>query len=124
MHCAPRSVKAFGAMEVEVMQFPVASMGVADVVILDEHLEYDDTSYRGTAIVKQLVKKGFPGLICMRSANCSETDQQRYLEHGAHCVLSKDMSGKETMECIAQGYAQLGDSRRLSLQSADNSARN
>ena len=110
----PAAVRAFGATPAEVEEFLPASLEVADVVIMDENLEYDGARYLGSDLLEQFKKRGFCGLLCTRSANCSAADREKYLRKGAHCILMKDMTGKEMARSVGDAYA----ARRLAAQAA------
>ena len=84
-------------------QFVSLSMDV-DVVIIDQNLEYTTGDYLGTDVLVKLLEEGFEGLLCVRSANCSETDAQFYISKGAHCVLAKDMLGEQMIQELARAH--------------------
>ena len=112
-HASPGSVRVFGETPDEVLQFVPACMEEpTDVVIIDQNLEYDNGTYLGTDLLEQLVAQGFEGLLCVRSANCSEEDVQLYVRKGAHCILGKDMLGNEMVEAIARAYIMKCESQR------------
>ena len=111
-HAAPAAVKLFGEIPEEVSQFVQDSINSADVVIVDQNLEYDTESFLGTDLIQQLAAKGFQGLMCVRSANSSEEDEQFYLGKGAHCMLGKDMLGSELIAVLAREYHLLSPGAR------------
>mmetsp|Transcript_10911 Transcript_10911/g.16838 ORF Transcript_10911/g.16838 Transcript_10911/m.16838 type:complete len:99 (+) Transcript_10911:1052-1348(+) len=82
-------------------------MYAADVVIVDQNLEYESGGYQGTDLIKQFVERGFQGLMCIRSANSSAADEQQYGEAGAQCVLGKDMSGPEMVDRLAEAHFEI-----------------
>ena len=106
-NAAPGSIKVFGEKPEEVPQFVAESLEYADVVIVDQHLDYDKESYVGTDVIKQLRKKGFAGLVCVRSANASEEHEAFYLRNGAHCIIEKDMDGTQMVAVLAREYHHL-----------------
>ena len=108
---APRTVTTFGETADEVQEVVESSLNRADIVILDEHLEYRNASYTGTKLMEQLVARGFQGLLCARSANSSEAEVEMYTRSGAKCILHKDMSGPEMVQTIAKAYRQLQATR-------------
>jgi hypothetical protein len=112
---SPASVKVFGETDLEVQEFVSKSIGVADVVIMDEHLDYSSGNYLGSDLLKQFVNKGFRGLLCTRSANCGPADEEKYRQRGAHCVLMKEMSGLEMVATLARAYHELKASDDLVL---------
>jgi CheY-like chemotaxis protein len=106
---SPQSVKAFGATQDEVLLFLLQSVTTADVIIMDEHLQYSGAEFRGSDLMERFVAAGFQGLLCARSANCSETDIRKYVRSGAQCILRKEMSGTEMVETIADAYHRMKD---------------
>eukprot|EP00667_Euglena_gracilis_P004969 EG_transcript_4998 len=104
--CEPSTVHLFGYTEEEVRGFVAFALEHADVVILDQHMHFSCT-YLGTDLVRQLRTRGFPGLICVRSANDGEADCERYRRAGAHCCFGKDVVGSMMMEQLKSAYVQL-----------------
>ena len=82
-----------------------ASLGVAGVVIMDQHLEYGSESFLGFDLLQEFVERMFHSVLCKRSANCYRGDKQKYGECGPQGVLLKDMSRQETVEAIAMAYS-------------------
>jgi len=96
-------LKTYGAQESDVDLFIAMAVELADVVIVDQHLEYKEQSYLGTTIVRRLQLMGYKGLICVRSADDSPEDQLQYAQSGAHCFLSKNVGG-DLVHRIACAY--------------------
>jgi len=96
-------VNTFGARASDVDLFPATAVESADVVIVDQHLDYKEQSYLGTSIVRRLRLLGYQGLICIRSADDSTRDQSHYEQSGAHCFLSKNI-GRGLIHRIACAY--------------------
>eukprot|EP00667_Euglena_gracilis_P003956 EG_transcript_3966 len=103
--CDPSVVRCFGAQESDVGDFLNHALEGADVVIVDQHLEYDK-AYLGTDIVERLLCLGFKGFICMRSAADSAEHQQKYFKHGAHCCFSKDLQGAQFMTELKEAFVE------------------
>ena len=108
---APASVTAFGAAADDVLRFVPSTIREADIALIDQNLEYADKTYLGTDLVEQLVEQGFKGLLCIRSANSSDADEQMYRQKGAHCVLGKDLRGSEMVEGLARAWHLLQERR-------------
>eukprot|EP00669_Euglena_mutabilis_P003653 TRINITY_DN14664_c0_g1_i1.p1 TRINITY_DN14664_c0_g1~~TRINITY_DN14664_c0_g1_i1.p1 ORF type:complete len:457 (+),score=94.21 TRINITY_DN14664_c0_g1_i1:82-1371(+) len=89
-------VKTFGAFETDVDLFTAMAVESADVVIVDQHLDYRGKSYLGTTLVRRLRLLGYQGLICIRSADDSPVDQAQYAQSGAHYFVSKNV-GRDFM---------------------------
>eukprot|EP00667_Euglena_gracilis_P013886 EG_transcript_14350 len=82
--CDPSVVHCLGGQEADVEAFLDLAMHGADVLVVDQHLEYGGRTYLGTDIVQKLRFFGFPGFICIRSSDDSSEDQRRYVQHGAN----------------------------------------
>eukprot|EP00667_Euglena_gracilis_P021259 EG_transcript_23241 len=90
-YLSPGSVECVGEAEVDVETFVGRALEEADVVVLDQHLEYTH-SYLGIDLLRQLRDGGFPGLLCMRSANATPLDVALYHRSGAQCVFARAVS--------------------------------
>jgi signal transduction histidine kinase len=86
------SVEMFGATKDDLEGFAEAAKALADVVIVDQNMEYGETSVYGTDLLKQLTALGFGGLCCIRSADTSVDDRALYTSSGAHLTLDKGIS--------------------------------
>eukprot|EP00668_Euglena_longa_P009395 GGOE01011338.1.p1 GENE.GGOE01011338.1~~GGOE01011338.1.p1 ORF type:complete len:234 (-),score=47.15 GGOE01011338.1:1179-1880(-) len=104
--CAPGNIRCFGSAEADVSSFLHAALQHADIVIVDQHLEYSRT-YLGTDLVRQLLANGFPGLVCIRSGDDSPEDRVKYTESGAHCSFTKDLPGTQLVEELKRAYLRL-----------------
>jgi len=102
-HCPAATVTAFGASEEDLDLFVARASEEADVVIVDQHLEYSE-SYLGTALLKRLRLMGFGGLMCVRSGDNSEDDVAHYAACGAHCFLGKDLPAQSLLDIIISAY--------------------
>eukprot|EP00667_Euglena_gracilis_P003694 EG_transcript_3706 len=101
------SVQVFGQRATDVdafLSFVLSSS--ADVVLLDQNLEYPQTTFLGTDLVRHLLGAGFPGLVCLRTANAEECDRDFYRRCGVHCVIGKDVSGPVMVAQLMSAYAQ------------------
>ena len=71
--------QAFGRSREDVPAFVEAVLSGADVVVLDQNLEWSrEEVVLGTDLLQELLAKGFQGLLCMRSANSAEADVKFY----------------------------------------------
>jgi hypothetical protein len=75
-------------------------------VVVDQHLVYSQ-NYLGTDLVRQLLSRGFRGMMCIRSADDSSEDATLYARAGAHCSFGKDLLGQDVMEQLKYTYVQL-----------------
>eukprot|EP00668_Euglena_longa_P020331 GGOE01025287.1.p1 GENE.GGOE01025287.1~~GGOE01025287.1.p1 ORF type:complete len:724 (+),score=148.21 GGOE01025287.1:132-2174(+) len=96
-------VRCFGAQEEHLEVFLDEAPNNADIVIIDQHLEFSK-AYRGTELVEQLLERSFPGLICIRSANDGPEDRASYAQSGAHCCFGKDIPGAVIMAELKAEY--------------------
>ena len=102
---ATPDVHMYGEKHAEVAQFIHGAAADADLVILDQHLEYGDPdNVLGTELIPQLLARGFAGFICMRSGNVSSDDVAMYLEAGAHCVFGKEIPLKQMIDDMKVAY--------------------
>jgi hypothetical protein len=100
--------QAFGRSREDVPAFVEAVLSGADVVVLDQNLEWSrEEVVLGTDLLQELLAKGFQGLLCMRSANSAEADVKFYRRCGAHCVINKDCAPKQFVQKISKEYHRL-----------------
>eukprot|EP00667_Euglena_gracilis_P004187 EG_transcript_4203 len=108
--CTPAAVICLGATSDDVDAFMAAALG-ADVVIVDQHLDWVDSCCLGTDLVRQLRTVLFGGFICIRSANDGPQDQALYLRAGANCSVGKDLLGPVMVKQLRGAYTQFLDAR-------------
>ena len=100
-----QNLEVFGQVREDVDKFTTAVLKDGDIAILDQHLEYGgDNNILGTDIIEHLLRKGYKGLICVRSGNVAVTDLANYEEAGAHCAFGKDVSMRQMIEEIKVAY--------------------
>eukprot|EP00668_Euglena_longa_P020873 GGOE01025988.1.p1 GENE.GGOE01025988.1~~GGOE01025988.1.p1 ORF type:complete len:679 (-),score=215.88 GGOE01025988.1:17-2020(-) len=103
--CPGCVVDTFGSSAEDVGPFLSHTLSMADIAILDQHLDWPSGSlYLGTELVRLLLQAGFRGLLCIRSANMSEQDAQQYLAAGAHCVLDKLLDRPQMVTTLTTQY--------------------
>eukprot|EP00667_Euglena_gracilis_P017339 EG_transcript_18252 len=102
--CRPASVACLGASAADVAAF-LAKALLADVVVVDQHLEWEDGSGLGSDLVRQLRRLGCKGFICIRSADDGPADQALYRRAGADCSLGKDLLGPVMVRLLQGAYA-------------------
>ena len=62
------------------------------LLILDQHMDYDEGSIEGTTLCRRLRSEmGWDGVIIIRSANDESAAQAEYLAAGADGVMGKGM---------------------------------
>uniref|UniRef100_A0A7S1NJI5 Response regulatory domain-containing protein n=1 Tax=Eutreptiella gymnastica TaxID=73025 RepID=A0A7S1NJI5_9EUGL len=88
----------------DVALFLEHSIRDANIVILDYHLDYPGAETTGVEVLKQLQRSGFQGLVCIRSANSSAEDNERYLSAGFHCPLGKELPLAKAIPILAAAY--------------------
>eukprot|EP00667_Euglena_gracilis_P002989 EG_transcript_2995 len=101
--CAPSAMRCFGEVEEDMEAFVTATLAEADIAILDQNLQYA-TPRLGTDVAQRLVRSGFTGFICLRSANDSAEDRELYMRSGAHCCFGKDLLGRQLMDELKAAY--------------------
>jgi len=102
-HCLSATVHAYGAEESDVELFPAVAAEQADIVVIDQHLDYKET-HLGTNVVRRLLLMGYRGLVCVRSSDGSPADLQLYAAAGAHLYIGKDVGGDEVMRRLKTAY--------------------
>eukprot|EP00667_Euglena_gracilis_P001912 EG_transcript_1911 len=102
--CSPTDILKFGAAETDVEEFVRRAVEQADIVILDQHLEYSSASVLGTDVVARLRQRQYRGLVCIRSAADTPEDRLQYIDSGAHCTLGKDVRGQVMVEELKTAY--------------------
>jgi DNA-binding NarL/FixJ family response regulator len=96
-------VHVYGAEESDVELFPAVAAEHADVVVIDQHLDYRET-HLGTTVIRQLLLMGYRGLVCVRSADGTPADLELYEASGAHLYIGKDVGGDEMIGRLATAY--------------------
>eukprot|EP00667_Euglena_gracilis_P006499 EG_transcript_6555 len=99
-------VEVFGETRHEVEEFLEEAVAAADIVVLDQHLDFGGPTVLGTDLVRRLRAEQFLGLICIRSADADGEDVEQYLAAGAHCVVGKDASILELAQQLATAHLQ------------------
>ena len=97
-------VEMFGATKDDLEGFAEAALALADVVIVDQNMEYGATTVYGTNLLKQLTALGFRGLCCVRSASTSADDAALYTSSGAHLTLDKGLSFRDMALRLQDAY--------------------
>eukprot|EP00668_Euglena_longa_P006809 GGOE01008142.1.p1 GENE.GGOE01008142.1~~GGOE01008142.1.p1 ORF type:complete len:706 (+),score=191.03 GGOE01008142.1:138-2120(+) len=98
------TVEVFGSNSQEVRGFMDAVLDHGDMILIDNHLVYEDAQFTGTQLISELFSAGYAGYVCVRSANMSPEDQAQYVASGAHCCLGKDVRPKEMVGTLNATY--------------------
>eukprot|EP00668_Euglena_longa_P019884 GGOE01024700.1.p1 GENE.GGOE01024700.1~~GGOE01024700.1.p1 ORF type:complete len:667 (-),score=195.69 GGOE01024700.1:238-2157(-) len=98
------TVEVFGSNAQEVEFFLEAALDRGDMIILDNHLVYEDAQFLGPELLRQLAHRGFSGFACVRSANMSPEDQAQYVASGAHYCIGKDIRPQEMVAALRTAY--------------------
>ena len=98
-------VETFGKDEADVGAFLDAVLQRANVAILDQNLQYAEKTYLGTDLAKKLLAGGFTGLLCIRSADCSDDEVEWYAQNGAHCAIDKASGPDVMVHQLMRAYA-------------------
>eukprot|EP00667_Euglena_gracilis_P001055 EG_transcript_1055 len=104
-HTSAADVQVFGKDAEDVLRFQEAALNEADIIILDQHLDYGDVQYTGSDVLRSLLGRGYHGFVCIRSADASHEDELEYNRAGAHCVIGKDVRIQETAETLQARYS-------------------
>eukprot|EP00668_Euglena_longa_P000507 GGOE01000630.1.p1 GENE.GGOE01000630.1~~GGOE01000630.1.p1 ORF type:complete len:766 (-),score=229.22 GGOE01000630.1:549-2846(-) len=102
--CAPASVICLGASAADIPPFLSHAL-LADIVILDEHLDWEVDRHLGSDLVRQLRRLRYEGFICVRSADDSPADQAHFLRAGANCSVGKDLLGPVMVQRLQAEYS-------------------
>jgi hypothetical protein len=103
LHCPSATVHVYGAEESDVELFPAVAAEHADIVVIDQHLDYGET-HLGTNVVRRLLLMGYRGLVCVRSSDGTPADLKLYDASGAHLYIGKDIGGEEMMRRLKVAY--------------------
>eukprot|EP00667_Euglena_gracilis_P001320 EG_transcript_1320 len=82
----------------------VAGAVKADIIILDQHLDYTSESFLGTAVLSDLLQQDCRAFVCIRSACAAPGTAAAFRAAGAHCVLGKDLRPDDFFESLKQKY--------------------
>eukprot|EP00668_Euglena_longa_P010208 GGOE01012384.1.p1 GENE.GGOE01012384.1~~GGOE01012384.1.p1 ORF type:complete len:408 (-),score=109.15 GGOE01012384.1:1007-2155(-) len=96
-------VNVLGETAEEVPLFIVSAVE-ADIVILDQHLDYASESFLGTSILADLLQCGCHAFICVRSASVVQGNDGAFRAAGANCALGKDLRPDEFFRTLKQLY--------------------
>eukprot|EP00668_Euglena_longa_P027935 GGOE01034992.1.p1 GENE.GGOE01034992.1~~GGOE01034992.1.p1 ORF type:complete len:683 (-),score=239.65 GGOE01034992.1:312-2279(-) len=102
---APQTIcQAYGATVDELVDFQSAALSRANIVVLDQHLDYHHVIIYGTDIAQCLRQAGYGGFICVRSANATDEDELLYLRCGADCTIGKDIPLRDMVRALELAY--------------------
>ena len=100
-----KNVHVFGESARDVEPFVDKTMAIADIVILDQNLEYGpEENVLGTDLIQRLLAQHFPGVVCVRSGNAAAEDAAFYRRCGAHCVFGKAVPLRRMIEELKAVY--------------------
>eukprot|EP00667_Euglena_gracilis_P000759 EG_transcript_757 len=110
-HSLPRffpgaTVEVLGASPDEVPKFIAGAAVDADIVILDQHLDYSSESFLGTAVLADLLGRGCRAFMCIRSASVVNGSDAAFRAAGAHCALGKDLRPEDFFLLLKRYYRQ------------------
>jgi len=92
----------------ELIRHASAANGTLNVVCMfDQNMEWPEGKILGSELLTTLRGSGFNGLIIMRSANDSDSCEQKFLELGADAVFSKAMGGKLVIPALLEKHAEI-----------------
>ena len=76
------------------------------IAILDQNIDLPGKNVFGTDLIKELRSKGCTAMLCIRSGNVSQADQELYFRSGANSVFDKELTFKELALELGREYAQ------------------
>jgi CheY-like chemotaxis protein len=100
------TVTVFGSSLEEVDQFKQQVMEGCHIAILDQNIDLPGKNVFGTDLIKELRSKGCTAMLCIRSGNVSQADQELYFRSGANSVFDKELTFKELALELGREYAQ------------------
>ena len=83
-----------------------ASLTGCHIAILDQNIDLPGKNVFGTDLIKELRSKGCRAMLCIRSGNVSQADQELYFRSGANSVFDKELTFKELALELGREYAQ------------------
>eukprot|EP00667_Euglena_gracilis_P001149 EG_transcript_1149 len=110
------TVSVLGDTPADIQLFIAGASAHADIIILDQHLDYSTESFLGTAVLADLLQQGCRAFVCFRSACVVLGSDVAFRAAGAHCVLGKDLRPDDFFKALMRLYrAFLTYSRNPSL---------
>ena len=92
-----------------------ASLTGCHIAIVDQNIDLLGQNVLGTDLIKELRSKGCTAMLCIRSGNVSQADQELYFQSGANSVFDKELTFKELSLQLEREYAQWErDQRQMS----------
>eukprot|EP00667_Euglena_gracilis_P003698 EG_transcript_3710 len=105
-HLPEAEARVFGSTYEDIEEFCSLALKEAEVVVLDQHLQYDGAIVYGTDLISRLVNDGFQGFVVVRSANSDRPSRAQYEACGAHLTIGKDVPGREMVHLLRVNYRQ------------------
>ena len=81
----------------------VHSPSVAWVCLL-QNIDIPGGEVKGTNVARRLLRKGYQGFVCIRSANDSDEDKALVEESGAHWFIDKQIPIRRMLELLQREY--------------------
>eukprot|EP00668_Euglena_longa_P037467 GGOE01048241.1.p1 GENE.GGOE01048241.1~~GGOE01048241.1.p1 ORF type:complete len:410 (-),score=125.89 GGOE01048241.1:58-1242(-) len=103
-HFPDATVCVLGETPEQVSVFINGAAGEADIVILDQHLDYATESFLGTSVLADLLDFQCRAFICIRSASVVHGNEAAFYAAGAHCALGKDLRPDDFFQTLKRLY--------------------
>eukprot|EP00668_Euglena_longa_P025079 GGOE01031307.1.p1 GENE.GGOE01031307.1~~GGOE01031307.1.p1 ORF type:complete len:886 (-),score=253.83 GGOE01031307.1:1289-3754(-) len=103
-HFPSATVCVLGETPDQVPQFINGAAAEADIVILDQHLDYSTQSFLGTSVLADLLDFHCRAFFCIRSASVAHGNEAAFYAAGAHCALGKDLRPDDFFRILKRMY--------------------
>eukprot|EP00668_Euglena_longa_P025082 GGOE01031310.1.p1 GENE.GGOE01031310.1~~GGOE01031310.1.p1 ORF type:complete len:455 (-),score=144.62 GGOE01031310.1:1008-2195(-) len=103
-HFPGATVCVLGETPQQVATFISGAAVEADIVILDQHLDYSTESFLGTSVLADLLDLSCHAFVCIRSASVAHGNEAAFCAAGAHCALGKDLRPDDFFNTLKRLY--------------------
>ena len=90
----------------EVEEFKRTALESGDILILDENLHLPGAELQGSAILKELIEKGYDGFACIRSGDSDPSAEALSARSGAHWHVGKEVPMPQMIRDLQAQYAE------------------
>ena len=107
------TILMYGKDADEVEEFKQAALQSADILILDENVDVPGAELYGSAILKELIQKGYNGFACIRSGNSDPSAQALSARSGAHWHVGKEVPMRQMIRDLQTQYAKFQEQKAV-----------
>ena len=97
----------------EVEAFKRTALESGDILILDENVHLPGVELQGSAILKELMEKGYDGFACIRSGNSDPAAEALSARSGAHWHVGKEVPVRQMIRDLQNRYAKFPGRRAV-----------